>query len=100
MHTRRAGHLVTRPLNCGVRRHERSMHPDHAALAKRIDRVHPDSRLEPLSEAQLQSIAAEFPGAPQHYLQFLRDIGWGSFGDNFMFYSGPVAPSDVFDVET
>ena len=76
------------------------MHPEYAALAQRIERVWPGSRLQPLSVAEMESVVATFPGVPRHYLQFLRDIGWGSLGDNFTFYSGLVLPSDVFDVET
>jgi hypothetical protein len=48
----------------------------------------------------LAKLCAQFPDVPEHYLDFLRHVGSGSLGDNFMIYSGPVGPEDIFDDET
>ena len=77
------------------------MSPERATLAERIRRVLPASRFEPVPPAGIQSILAEFPGVRHDYLAFLREIGWGHLGEsNFMFYSGLLEPSDIFDIET
>jgi len=73
---------------------------DYAALLSAIHRVFPSCRLEPVAKAELDAISRRFPGVPQHYLAFLRQVGWGSLGDNFMLYSGLVEPDVIFDAET
>jgi hypothetical protein len=73
---------------------------DYAALLAAIHRVFPACRLEALAEPELAAISRRFPGVPEHYLEFLRHVGWGSLGDNFMLYSGLVEPDEIFDSET
>jgi hypothetical protein len=73
---------------------------DYAALLAAIHRVFPTCRLEPVAEPEMAAISRRFPGVPEHYLEFLRHIGWGSLGDNIMLYSGLVAPDEIFDAET
>jgi hypothetical protein len=73
---------------------------DYAALLAAIHRVFPACRLEPVADPDLAAIGRQFPDVPGHYLEFLRQVGWGSLGDNFMLYSGLVAPDEIFDAET
>jgi hypothetical protein len=71
------------------------------ALPASIRRVFPGSGIEPASEEQLAAIRREYPDAPVHYTEFLRQIGWGSLGSgNFMIYSGLVGSADIFDEAT
>ena len=69
-------------------------------LRATLQRVFPNARLQPATEAELAAIRQQFPGIPEHYLAFLRCIGWGAVGDNFMIYSGPVEPEEIFDAAT
>jgi hypothetical protein len=73
---------------------------DYAALLATIHRVFPACRLKPVAEPELTAISRRFPGVPEHYREFLRHVGWGSLGDNFMLYSGLVEPDGIFDPET
>jgi hypothetical protein len=73
---------------------------DYAALLAAIHRVFPACRLEPVAEPELAAISRRFPGVPEHYLDFLRHVGWGSLVDNFMLYGGLVEPDEIFDAET
>lgn len=71
---------------------------DRAALSEAIRRVFPASRLEPATAEKVAAIRRRFPDVPPDYLEFLQRVGWGSLGDsNFMVYSGPCEPGDVFD---
>lgn len=73
---------------------------DFTPLLAAIRRVYPNARLEPLTESELSRLREQHPGVPGHYLSFLREVGWGSLGNNFMIYSGPISPEDIFDTET
>lgn len=73
---------------------------DYATLRAAIHRVFLTCRLEPVAEPELAVIRSRFPGVPEHYLDFLRHVGWGWLGDNFMLYSGLVEPDEIFDAET
>jgi hypothetical protein len=73
---------------------------DYAALLIAIHRVFPACRLQRVAEAELAAIRIQFPDVPGHYLEFLRHVGWGSLGGNFMLYSGLVEPDEIFDTET
>lgn len=65
-----------------------------------LQREFPDCRLEPVSESGLATIRRLYPGVPEHYLAFLREVGWGSLRGWLMLYSGPVEPDDIFDSDT
>ena len=68
------------------------------ALAASIRRVFPGSRIEPATEEQVAAVRREYPDAPAHYTEFLRQVGWGSLsGSNFMLYNGLVGPADIFE---
>lgn len=66
----------------------------YAAELEMIRKSPDKHRFEPLSEAELQSEAAE--GVPEDYLDFLREIGHGSVGVNgFAFYGGLVEVDEI-----
>jgi hypothetical protein len=74
---------------------------DFEALAASIRRVFPGSRIETATEEELAAVRRDHPDTPAHYTEFLRRVGWGSLGGgNFMIYSGPVGPADIFDEAT
>ena len=73
---------------------------DYAQLLAAIHRVFPASRLEPVAEPELAAMRRQFPRVPEHYLEFLRRVGYGSLGDNFMLYSGLCEPDEIFDAHT
>jgi hypothetical protein len=56
--------------------------------------------LESVTEPELATIRRQHPGVPEHYLKFLRLIGYGSLGGTFMIYSGLVASDEIFDPDT
>jgi hypothetical protein len=72
------------------------MAEDFGALLTNLRHIFPASQLEPVAEPALAAIRREYPGVPEHYLAFLREIGCGSLGGWFTVYSGPVEPTDIF----
>jgi hypothetical protein len=76
------------------------MAEDFAPLLTRLRRVFPHAQLETLSDSQLAAIREQHRGVPEHYLAFMREVGWGSLGDSFMLYGGLVGPEEIFDPET
>ena len=50
----------------------------------------------PLSQAEVDALAAEFPNLPQDYLRYLAGTGWGEAASGSMIYSGPIYPDAVF----
>lgn len=73
---------------------------EYELLAEAIRRVFPASRFDPATEERINRIRHEHPDVPNHYLEFLQRIGWGSLGDsNFMIYSGPITPEFMFGDE-
>ena len=51
------------------------------------------SRLVKVSDEVVKSII----GAPDDYLIYLKEVGWGAVGNNtFMIYSGPLTAIDIF----
>lgn len=65
-------------------------------LLQSIRSIWPGSELQPLNFEEISAIQRAHPGVPDHYLAFLRQIGWGSLGPgDFMIYSGLVASKDV-----
>lgn len=74
---------------------------DFAVLLDEIQRILPNSELTRSSEDELAAIRHDYPNIPEHYVSFLRCVGWGSLGNGtFMIYSGPCEPSDFFDEAT
>src|SRR5262249_28220830 len=61
-----------------------------------IRRVFPTARLTPVGDAEVAAIRSQFPDVPEHYLNFLRHVGWGKLGDNFMLYDGLVQANEIF----
>ena len=49
-----------------------------------------------LSEAEIQSLDAQYSVLPNSYLDYLRDIGWGQSLSGNMIYSGPIEPDEVY----
>jgi hypothetical protein len=76
------------------------MADDFVGLSATIRRVCPNDELERMTEAQANAIRRGHPGVPDHYLAFLREVGWGSLGSSLMLYSGLIEPDEVFDTET
>jgi len=80
---------------------EELMADDFDDLLLAIRRVFPTSRFTPLGESEVAALLAEYPGAPDHYLAFLRRVGAGCLGDgHFMIYDGLCEPGDFFDPDT
>lgn len=47
-------------------------------LLATLRRIFPTSQLEPVAKPELDAICREYPGVPEHYLAFLRDVGYGA----------------------
>jgi hypothetical protein len=59
------------------------------------------TRITPATKAELDRLRKEFPALPDDYIEFLTDVGTGSFGDSmYALYSGPVPPDDIYDEQT
>jgi hypothetical protein len=76
------------------------MAEDFGPLLTSLRRVCPTAQLELLSEQGLTAIRDRYPDAPEHYLAFMQQVGWGSLGGSFMVYSGLCEPEEIFDEET
>lgn len=63
-----------------------------------IQREDPCSQLTLLSEAQEAQLPREYPGIPEHYLGYLRRVGWGNVA-GLMFYGGPTSAASVLGAE-
>lgn len=73
----------------------------HAELRRYLLANYPKSRLELLTEEKRGTLVARHPELPSDYIQFLREVGWGTIGDGrYSVYSAPVEPSFVFDPVT
>jgi hypothetical protein len=73
---------------------------DFTRLNDAIRRFVPTARLTPLGDSEITAMRSQFPDVPDHYLNFLQHVGWGSLGDNFMLYSGLVEANEIFDSRT
>lgn len=76
------------------------MAEDFGSLLTTLRRVFPTCQLERLIDSELVAIRQQYPNVPDHYLAFLREVGWGSLCGTFMLYSGLVEPGDIFDPQT
>lgn len=75
--------------------------PDNFShLLNAIRRVFPAAQLTPLQDTEVAAIRTRFPDTPEHYLEFLRHVGYGSLSGNFMLYNGLVEPDEIFDTQT
>jgi hypothetical protein len=73
----------------------------HAELRRYLLANYPESRLELLTEEKKSTLVARHPELPADYIQFLREVGWGTIGNGrYSVYSAPVEPSFVFDPVT
>ncbi|SFE22402.1 hypothetical protein [Paracidovorax konjaci] len=73
----------------------------HAELRQYLLAHYPESRLELLTEDERGTLVARHPELPADYIQFLREVGWGTIGDGrYSVYRAPVEPSFVFDPVT
>ena len=73
---------------------------DFGPLRTALRRVFPDCQLEPITEPELTALRKLHPGVPEHYLAFLRQVGYGSLSGTFMLYDGLCTPDDIFDPQT
>lgn len=70
------------------------------SLLAALQRVLPTCQLERVPEPELVALRQQHPDVPDHYLAFLRQVGWGSLGGTFMLYNGLVEPGEIFDPQT
>ncbi|WP_186775921.1 hypothetical protein [Rubripirellula tenax] len=55
-----------------------------------------DSRRELLTQSQIDALVAAYPNAPQEYVHYLRDVGWGSVRESqYMVYAEPMLLRDL-----
>ena len=67
-----------------------------AAQANRLD-----TKLSPVPAGRVDQLSRTYPGLPDDYTEFLREIGFGSFGNSgYSIYDGLVLPDEVFDPTT
>jgi hypothetical protein len=60
-----------------------------------------ESQLTPLRESEVLSLRAQYPLLPEDYLDYLREVGWGDFGNSsYMIYSGLLRSDEIYDPET
>jgi hypothetical protein len=72
------------------------MKDDLADVRDAIRRCLPESDLQPVPEDKLTELRRQYPDLPDHYTEFLRQVGWGSLWSmSFMLYSGPVRPDEI-----
>jgi len=72
------------------------MTEDFGPLLTTIRRLFPEARLQPVAKPELDAIRQRYPGVPESYLAFLRQVGAGSLGGTFMIYDGLVDPDEIF----
>lgn len=71
-----------------------------AFLIENEDPNEASNQREKLGEQALTDIRTRHPGTPEEFLQFLKEVGWGSFlEDSYMVYNGFFEPSFVFGEE-
>lgn len=56
------------------------------------------TKLSPVQAGRVDQLIQTYPGLPDDYAEFLREVGFGSIGDGgYMVYDGLVSPDEVFD---
>jgi len=59
------------------------------------------TNLTPVDAAHVDQVLKLYPGLPEDYVDFLRVVGYGSFGDGgYSIYNGLVSPDAIFDATT
>ena len=59
------------------------------------------NRRTTLNAAEIAELRTGYPDIPEDYLDYLSEIGWGSFREcQYVVYDGPIDPGDIFDSET
>ena len=54
------------------------------------------NRRKAVSAQVVVSLRRRFPGIPDEYIAYLREVGWGSFREcQFMVYSDPGTPDEI-----
>jgi hypothetical protein len=56
------------------------------------------TNLSPVQVGRIDQLVETYPGLPQDYIEFLREVGFGSVGDGgYMIYEDLVSPDEIFD---
>jgi hypothetical protein len=54
------------------------------------------NRRNPISARDAASLREQYPGVPDDYIAYLREVGWGSFRESqFMLYSSLGTPDEI-----
>ena len=61
---------------------------------------HPESKLDPLTPAQMKRLLSRHPKMPAHLRDFFRQVGCGCIGDSCYSIYPPIDPSEIFDRKT
>jgi hypothetical protein len=57
-----------------------------------------DKRFEKVSEDRIDKECNSNPAVPQDYIDFLKEIGWGTIGEMYYaIYSGLIEPNEIYD---
>jgi hypothetical protein len=75
---------------------------DVAAFLARVENARERKMNErtPLSSDEIAEVLARFPGVPRDYIDYMREIGWGSFREcQFMVYGDLATPNDMIGEE-
>lgn len=54
------------------------------------------SDLQPVDSDTLARIGEQYPGVPDDFVEFLRDIGAGDWSGSLMLYNGLVDPEEIY----
>jgi len=71
----------------------------YATFLEELVKRYPETALARLSIERESELRMKYPAIPEHYLEFLREVGVGGVGDNFAIYSAPVEPEEIFGKE-
>jgi hypothetical protein len=71
--------------------------PTYDDLVKSKGAGTPFDRLVPLEGPKLADLKEEFEAAPDDYVSFLEEVGFGELGEAaYMLYGGPVSPEEIY----
>ena len=76
---------------------QQGAYDDVLAFLKRVENPkRAKSRRTRISPQKAAALRKQFPGIPDEYVAYLREVGWGSFRESqFMVYSGLGTPDDM-----
>jgi hypothetical protein len=58
------------------------------------------NRRTTLTAAEIGELRTAYPGIPDDYLDYLTEVGWGSFREcQYMVYGGPIDPDEIFGAQ-